>query len=128
MGNHNSFILGDPSDDLKFKTGAKLDVVPSPGGAASTTYEKLTGLGNFKNYLLGHLDSTYFISSILQHSFDDSTLLQGIQHFMSMDPQYRTDVMTSIKTFQKLSAAGVCVSILFFIRIISCRYSFFFFR
>ena len=111
MGNHNSFVIGDPCDELKFKTGAKTDPVPSPGGAASSTFDKLIGMGNFKNYLLGHLDSTYFVSSLVDKSYEEGVLLQGIQHFLSLDPQYRSDTLASIKMFQKLSAAGICVRI-----------------
>lgn len=112
MGNHNSVVLGAPCDDLKFKTGVKSEPVPSPGGAKASTFEKIINSPEFKNYLLGHLDSSYFVSSLIQKSDEDAVLLQGIQQFQSLDPEHRAETTASIKQFQKMSSAGVCVSIL----------------
>lgn len=110
MGNQNSAVLGTPSQELKFKAGVKSEPVPSPAGALSSTFEKLISSVNFKNYLLSHLDSSYFVSSLIQHGADDAILLQGIRHFQNLDPELRAETVSYIAQFQRLSSAGVCVS------------------
>jgi hypothetical protein len=111
MGNQNSLILGSPSEELKFKTGVKADPVPSPAGSKASTFEKLTSSPDFKNYLLSHLHSSYYVSSLINRGEDDTVLLQGIQQFQNLDPEHRASTMASLKQFQKMSSAGVCVSL-----------------
>lgn len=112
MGNQSSYVLGSPSDELKFKSGVKSESVPSPFGPKASTFEKLVSSPEFKNYLLSNLESSYFLSSVVNKSDDESVLLQGIHHFQNLNPDHRAATVASIKQFQRMSTAGICVSIL----------------
>ena len=109
MGNNSSCGLGNPSQDMIFKVGVKTDPVPSPSGASVTMFEKLIAHKDFKNDLIENLDSNYFITSLLQNCNDDSALLQGIRHFSNLNTQNRSEILNSLKKFQKMTASGIYV-------------------
>jgi hypothetical protein len=78
------------------------------------SYDKLIAHGQFKDYLLSHLDSTHLISSIISSSDKDKIVLEGVTPSLSADlgsaATPRTDIAASLKLLQSLNRAGVSVS------------------
>lgn len=121
MGNQassSSSYLGRPSSDLKFRSGPRAEGVPAPMSQHCASYDKLVAHGQFKDYLLSHLDNTHLISSIISNSDKDKVVFEGVTPSLSGDlnsgaaggANARGDIFASLKLLQNLNRAGVSVS------------------
>lgn len=98
------------ADELKWKSGAVADSIPSLGIGKVTTYENLHASAVFKDYLIKHIDSDYLISSIMSSSDDDAILLKGIEKFKNLEPEWIDSLHKLVENFELCTSAGINVS------------------
>lgn len=101
MGNSSS-----SGSMVKWKTGVKTESINAPFSSI-TTFEKLSKLSEFKDFICRNLYSNYLIDSILNSS---ETSLDGIDGFKSLSPMYRKKIKERIDSFERTTVAGVNVS------------------
>lgn len=111
MGNQSSSSkrIGYPNQQLKLKVNDKLDPIPCPYAVSKPNYQSLHNDPQFKDFLMENLYSNPFISSILQNSFDESIVMEGIPYFMAINREVRTDYNNDVKKFQDFIISGLQV-------------------
>jgi hypothetical protein len=113
QGSHNQ-RTGYPTQQLKYKVGDKTDPVPCPYAVAKPNYQSIYNDPNFKDYVLRNLNSNPLLRSILQHSSDESIILEGIPYFSSSTREKRTEINNDVKKFQDFILSGLQVISIFF--------------
>jgi hypothetical protein len=100
---------GVPIDELRLKTGDKLEPIAYPLVTSVSSYDKLFSNSNFKDFLLSNLDNNNFICSIIQNSHDNTIVLNGIEYFQNMNPEKQEETINKMTKIRNFTTAGINV-------------------